>query len=126
MSFVPVIYCGYLVYYFYNLSGSMQEVENNGLGPTVWGLAIVGLLFCIPLVVKLALVFIELRKPKLSVDGGPSGGSSHKGEGNFDADAVIARYVAQRRAQADSPATPAGGTASRPSFGQKTGNPLKS
>jgi hypothetical protein len=117
-SFVPVIYCGWLAYYFFHVSGSVQEAENNGLASTILGLAIVGLLFCIPLVVKLVLVFIELRKPRS--DGG-SGGSPHSGNDTFDADAVVARYMAQRPANAasGSPAVDGSGSASRPVFGRK-------
>jgi hypothetical protein len=109
-SFLPVIYCAYLVRYFINQSGSLQEAENNGLGPTVWGLTIVGGLFCIPIIVKLVLIFIELRRPKLRVE--PH--DDDDGDG-FDADAVVARYLAQRPAQADSGAR----TASPPGFGRK-------
>ncbi len=121
-SFVPVIYCGYLVYYFVNLSNwSLQEVEDNGLAPTVFGLAVVGLLFSIPLVVKLVLVFIALRKPR-SGGGAGTGGAPHGGDGTFDADAVVARYLAQRQAETGSPSAPRtreGASTSRPSFGRK-------
>ena len=123
LNLVAVVYCFGLDYYFIHSSGSVQDAENNGLGPTVFGLGIVGLLFSIALLVQLALVFIELRKPKWGGNGGgSSGGSPHDGERNFDADAVVARYLAQRQAQADSgsPAAPGlrGGTVSRPSFGK--------
>jgi hypothetical protein len=121
-SFVPVIYCGYLVYYFVDLSDwSVQQLEDNQLGPTVLGLTIVGLLFCIPVFIKIALIIAELRKPRL---GGGAGGSSPGGGDTFDADAVVARYLAQKQAEA-----PAGmpassgfedGTARRSSFGRRT------
>ena len=122
LNLVAVGYCFGLAYYFIHTSGSLQEAENNGLGPTVFGLGIVGLLFCVPLLVKIVLVFIELRKPRL---GGGAGGSSPGGDDKFDADAVVARYVAegQLKAVSSSPgATPAvggGGSARRPSFGRK-------
>jgi len=107
-SFLPVIYCAYLVRYFIHQSGSLQEAENNGLGPTVWGLTIVGGLFCIPIIVKLVLIFFELRRPKLRVE-------AHDDGDGFDADAVVARYLAQRTAEADSSAA----ATSRPGFGRK-------
>jgi len=107
-SFLPVIYCAYLVRYFINQSGSLQEAENNGLGPTVWGLTIVGGLFCIPIIVKLVLIFIELRRPKLRVE-------PHDDGDGFNADAVVARYLAQRTVEADSSAA----ATSRPGFGRK-------
>ena len=119
LSFVPVVYCFGLDYYFIHSSGSLQDVENNGLGPTVYGLGIVGLLFCIPLLVKFILIFIELRKPRLDVGGG---GSSPGGDDGFDADAVVARYVTQAQLQtaSNSPgATPAGGGGSARRFGRK-------
>src|SRR5690349_6053941 len=103
LSFVPVIYCGGLVYYFIHSSGSLQDAENNGLGPTVYGLGVVGLLFCIPIIVKCVLIFIELRKPRLSVEGGV-GWSPPSGDDKFDADAVVARYMAQRQLDIDSSA----------------------
>lgn len=95
-SFFPVVYCFGLDYYFIHSSGSLQDAENNGLGPTVYGLGIVGLLFCIPLLVKFVLIFIELRKPRLSVGGSSPGGD----DDGFDADAVIARYMAQGKLEA--------------------------
>jgi hypothetical protein len=120
-SFVPVIYCGYLVYYFVNLGGSLQEIENDGLGPTVLGLTIVGLLFSIPLIVKVALVVVELRKRKSGTGGGE--GPPRGGDEPFDADALVARYMAQRAdAVSGSAAAPdlqneAPGV--RPSFGRR-------
>lgn len=117
LSFVPPIYCAYVVYYLINTSGSLQDAENNGLGPTLLGLTIVGVLSCIPLLVKIVLVFIELRRPKLRVAGGGDDGGD-----TFDADAVVARYLAQRP-PGSGEETAAGlkdGTASRLSFGRKT------
>ncbi len=122
-SFVPVIYCGYLIYYFVDLSNwSVQEVQDNGLGPTVLGLSIVALLFSIPLFVKIVLVIGELRKPKT---GGGGSGSSPGGGDTFDADAVVARYLAQKQAEAPAATLPSSGsemsaTAPRSSFGRRT------
>jgi uncharacterized membrane protein len=121
LNVVAVVYCFGLDYYFIHISGSLEEAENNGLGPTVYGLGIVGLLFCIPVLVKLVLVFIELRKPRL---GGGAGGSSPGGDDTFDADAVVARYLAegQLKTGSGSPGdTRGGGSARRPSFGRKNG-----
>lgn len=128
LSFVPPIYCGGLVYYFVHSSGSWQDAENNGLGPTAVGLSLVGLLSSIPLLVKLVLIFIELRKPRLGggagggngggLDGSPGGGGD-----TFDADAVVARYIAQRQSEtvsnssAAARAHGAGVSAGRTSFG---------
>ena len=46
-TLVAILYCGRLLYYFLDLTGSVQEAETNGLGPTLLGLGAVGLLFCI-------------------------------------------------------------------------------
>jgi len=122
LNLVAVVYCFGLDYYFIHNCGSLQEAENQGLGPTVWGLAIVGLLFCIPVLLKLVLVFIELRKPRL---GGGAGGSSPGGDDKFDADAVVARYLAagQSETVSSSPGSTrlvgGGGSAKRPGFGRR-------
>lgn len=116
-ALVPVLYCGALLYYFLDISGSLHGAKEIGLSPTLLGLAVVGLLFCIPLITK---IFRILAPP-------PSPGSdagSHDDEGGFDADAAIARYVAQRSV-AGSPAAPlarkGGGPGRRASFGRKSG-----
>lgn len=122
----PVIYCGYLVYYFYDVSGgSMQEVERSGLGPTLIGLGVVGLLFCIPLAVKIVRLIVRPRPPRSDSGGGPRPPTPHGGgESSFDADAVVARYLAQRQVEAASgspAAPPAQGSvgAKRAGFGRK-------
>jgi len=115
---VPVLYCGGLLYYFLDLSGSVHEVETNGLGPTVLGLGAIGLLFCIPLIVKIVRIFIGPRSP-----GG--GRDVSTGEREFDADATLARYLAKRSAEVDlgssaaPPAHDGGEPQVRRSFGRK-------
>ena len=93
-AIVPVIYCGGLLYYFFGVGGSVEGVETIGLGPTMIGLGAVGLLFCIPVILKLMRVFGDLRTP------GSGGGSARDEENGFDADAAIARYMAQRSTEA--------------------------
>jgi len=119
---VPIVYCGGLIYYFLDLSGSVREAEAIGLGPTLLGLTVVGLLFCIPLIVKIVRMFIGPRSP------GGSGGreaSTHDGKDGFDPDAAVARDMAQRTAEAAPGAPPmprthdTAGPATRPSFGRK-------
>ena len=116
-------YCGYLIYYFYNVSGSVQDVENNGLGPIMVGLGIVGLIFLIVLIVKLAMVFAAWRSPRSRRGSdGPSGDDDN----GFDPDAVIARYMARQSAEAAAnsaaapPAHQRRGPASRPTFGRRS------
>ena len=120
----PVLYCGSLLYYFLDVAGSVQEAETIGLGPTLLSLAAVGLLFCIPLIVKVVRIFGGPRSPGSGGRGGADA-SALDGEGEFDADAVVARYMARRSAEAapGSPAAPpareGGGPARRPSFGRR-------
>ncbi len=83
------------------------------------GLGVVGLLFCIPLIIKIARLFAGPHSP---VSGGP--GDTSPRDGGFDADAVVARYLARQSEQAarDASAPPtleSGGLATRPSFGRK-------
>jgi hypothetical protein len=117
MSFVPVIYCFYLVHYFIHECGSLQEAVNNGLGPTIAGLSIVGLLFTIPILVKTFLVIIELRKPRTYR---PDGGPPPDGQDDFDADAVVARYLAQRPSQVASGTAAAANGSGEPATGRRS------
>src|SRR6185295_18842263 len=104
-ALVPVVYCGSLLYYFLDLSGSVHEAETDGLGPTLLGLGVVGLLFCIPHIVKIVRSFAGPRSPGSAGRDGPDA-STHDGE--FDADAVLARHIARRSTEAatGSPAAP--------------------
>ena len=118
---VPVLYCGGLLFYFFDISGgSVEGVETIGLGPTMIGLGAVGLLFCIPLILKTMRIVSGPRSP----GSGPDKPTDEDRSG-FDADAAIARYMAQRSAEAvpsapaARPARPAGGPASRPGFGRR-------
>jgi len=121
---VPVLYCGGLLYYFVDLSGSVQQVTEIGLGPTVLGLGIVGLLFSIPLILKVVRIFA--RPPSPGSGSGPDAPARDE-ESGFDADAAIARYMAQRSletvpdAPVVSPTRKGGGPARRASFGRKGG-----
>lgn len=65
-ALVPILYCAGLAYYFFDLSGSVKQVQTDGLGPTVMGLGTVGLLFCIPLILKVIQLLAGPRTP-----GGP-------------------------------------------------------
>jgi hypothetical protein len=119
-AIVPILYCGSLLYYFLDLSRSAQEAETNGLDPTVLGLGAVSLLFSIPLIMKVVRIFAGPRSPG-------SGPDASARDDEFDADAAIARYKAQRSAEAapNSPSAPpvreGSGPARRPGFGRKIG-----
>jgi hypothetical protein len=118
---VPVLYCGYLLYYFVDAGGSEQGIWDIGLGPTVIGLAAVGLLFSIPLILKLVRMFKGPRTPK---PGGNTRADDEDDDSGAAADAIIARYLARQAeeaaAPAPRPAPPGGGPQRRPSFGRKT------
>jgi hypothetical protein len=122
-ALVPIGYCGYLVYYFLDISGSVQGAKAIGLGPTLLGLTFVGLLFFIVLIIRIVRIFAKPGSP--SSGRRPDQPPSDGGPG-FDADAVVARYLARRSGEAasGSPASsPApdsnSGPARRPSFGRK-------
>ncbi len=122
-ALLPIIYCGGLIYYFLDLTGSVREADTIGLGPTLIGLTVVGLLFCIPLIVKIVRIFLGPRSPGPSGRGGQDA-STRDGKDGFDPDAAVARYLAQRSAETapgTPPAPPAheSGPATRPSFGRK-------
>ena len=97
-ALMPVLYCGSLLYYFFDVSGSVEGAQELGLGPTLIGLGAGGLLFCAPLIIKLMRIF---RAPRAPGSGG--GGPKDDPDDGFDADAAIARYMAQRSAQGASP-----------------------
>jgi hypothetical protein len=120
-ALVPVLYCGGLVYYFFGVGGSVEGVQTIGLGPTVVGLAAVGLLFCIPLILKIRRLFDKPRAP--GAGGGPDTSPRDDDDG-FDPDAVIARYMARQSAEAAASAPAAraanqGGPGKRPGFGRR-------
>ena len=121
-----VLYCGWLDYYFLHQSGSLKEAENDGLGPTVFGLGIVGLFFLIVLIVQILLVFVSLRSRRSGGDRTTRHNDDDYDDG-FDPDAVIARYMARQSAEAAtnvptmSNRPEGGGPPKRPGFGRKIG-----
>ena len=122
-ALAPIFYCGYLLYYFLGVSGSVKEAWDIGLGPTVLGLGVITLLFCIPLILKIMRIF---RTPRSPGSGGDAPAGDDDDDGGAAADAIVARYLAQRSAEA-APNTPAAhapqgsSPARRPSFGRKNG-----
>ena len=125
-ALVPIIYCGWLLYYFLGVSGSVHEAVTDGLGPTLLGLGVVGLLFCIPLIVRIVRILSGPRSPGSGGRGGPDESTRDSGSG-FDADAAIARYLARQSTEATPgslappPAHESGGAVRRPAFGRKVG-----
>lgn len=125
---LPLVYFGGLIAYFSQVGGGLQGIIDIGLGPTVLGLTALGLLFSIkPLMLLLRLVAGTVTGTAGS-SGKTAAGASDADEarGDFDADDVLARYMAKRSA---APAPPADAQVSaqpvapapppRPGFGRK-------
>jgi hypothetical protein len=117
----PVVYfCGLLFYFLDVSGGSIHQAWEIGLGPTILGLGFVGLLFCIPLALRIVRILNGPRAP-----GPGPGRSAPDDDDGFDADAVVARYLAQRPAESvvSTPSqrpTPKSGGAARPTgFGRR-------
>ncbi|MBB4096661.1 hypothetical protein [Sphingomonas kyeonggiensis] len=123
LSLLPLVYVGGLLFYFTGFNGWNDGVLASGLGPTVLGLAAVGLLLCIPLIFRLLKLAITPRGPSES----KGGDLEEAAESSFDADAALARYLA-RKAAAGEPmpdpsqaSFPQGDGQPRPVFGRKIG-----
>lgn len=123
-ALLPVLYCGGLLVYFLGVGGSVKGTREIGLGPTVIGLGVVGLLFCIPLILKIMRMVRGPRAPGADGDAPPSskfgGGDDDDGDSDARADAVIARYLARQAAEEKAGATTLA-SASRPA--PQSGNP---
>lgn len=122
---LPLLYFGGLIYYFSGVGGgTLQGIIDIGLGPTVIGLAAFGLLFAIKPLYLLFRFIIGLTTgvgtTQAIVKAGRDAGEDRGADG-FDADAAMARYLANRSVgdagsivDTDPAATP-----QRPAFGRK-------
>jgi hypothetical protein len=123
-ALVPILYCVGFLIYFANVQYFTGVPVGNALGPTMLGLGAVAILFAIPLVLRVARLFRRTPPPGAGggTRGGPRGGPSPDEErSDFDPDAAIARYMAQRPASPDPQSGSASAAASppRPTFGRK-------
>lgn len=125
-ALLPIVYCGWLIYYFFDGSGgSLEQVDAEGLSPTLLGLGVVGLLLCIPLIYKIIRMINGPRSPRSDGRNGPRTSAGGDDETGFDADAVVARYMSQRAAEAapGAPTAPSAHQPARPTrptgFGRK-------
>ncbi len=128
-ALIPLVWIGWLLYYFVGVGGNTAEgVAGIGLGPTVIGLSIVGLLFALPLIIKLLRATTGVnRVPGAGVDNKLKPGEVVV-EPAFDADAALANYLRKREAGVTgdvsidpSESEPAAPFAPRPGgFGRKT------
>ena len=96
---IPLVWIGWLLYHFVGVGGGTAEgVAGIGLGPTVIGLSIVGLLFALPLIIKLLRATTGVnRVPGASFDAKLKPGEVVV-EPEFDADAAFASYMRKREA----------------------------
>ncbi len=94
---IPIIYIGWMLRHFVGVGGGTAEgVAGIGLGPTVIGLSIVGLLFALPLIIKLLRATTGVnRVPGASFDAKLNPGEVSDAPA-FDADAAFANYMRNR------------------------------
>lgn len=94
---IPLVYIGWLLRHFIGVGGgSADGIAMIGLGPTVMGLTVVGILFALPLIIKLLRVVSGTnRVPGTRAEA--AGELSAETQG-FDADAAFANYMRNRDA----------------------------
>lgn len=97
---LPLVYIGWMLRHFIGVGGGTAEgVATIGLGPTVIGLSLVGLLLLLPIIVKLLRGMTGVnRVPGKSFDATPQ-----PDEPSFDADAALANYMRKRELSGEAP-----------------------
>lgn len=114
LGVIPVIWFAGLAIYFYRVNQAMGGIATQQLMPTIIGLGAVSLLLSIPIIIKLVrLASGTAAKPKA-----PKAPGSTEPPSDFDADAVIARYLEKKAAGEASFEVP-DSAAPRPVFGRK-------
>lgn len=102
-ALIPTAYIGGLIWYFMGFGGGSAEgLVDAGLGPTVLGLAVVGLILTLPLLIKLLRFATGANRVP-----GARAAALDEALGDtqgFDADAAFASYMSKREAV---PAVPA-------------------
>lgn len=92
---LPLVYIGFMLRHFVGVGGGTADgIVGIGLGPTVIGLSIVGLLFALPLIIKLLRATTGVNK----VTGADLKPGEISTEPAFDADAALANYMRSRNA----------------------------
>ena len=120
LAALPVLYCVGFLLYFNSVRTSFGGLVDSSLGPTMIGLGAVGLLFLIPLVLKIRRLIRGTGAP--GAGGGGSDDAPREEGSDFDPDAALARYMAQRSSGARGPGSPPGqgGAPVRPTgFGRR-------
>lgn len=98
-ALVPTVYIGGMLWYFTGFGGNSAEgIVETGLGPTVLGLTVVGVILTVPLIIKLLRAATGVnRVPGAGFDANLKPGEV-VGEPAFDADAAFANYMRKREA----------------------------
>lgn len=111
---VPLVYIGFMLRHFVGVGGGTAEgIVGIGLGPTVIGLSIVGLLFALPLIIRLLRATTGVnRVPGASLKPGEV-----SDEPGFDADAAFANYMRKRDASGDAAMVETAGAGARDDVG---------
>jgi hypothetical protein len=94
-ALAPLVFIGAFLRYFMGVGGNFGGVVGVGLGPTVLGLAGVGLLFTMPLIIKL----VRLTGGTSHASGARAVAEPSTRTEGFDADAALANYMRNREAE---------------------------
>lgn len=93
-ALIPTAYIGWMLWYFTGVGGNSAEgIVGIGLGPTVLGLAFVGLILTLPVIVKLVRVISGTDRVPGSRTTADEASIETQG---FDADAAFANYMRNR------------------------------
>lgn len=113
LGIVPVFWFAGLAIYFYRVNDAMGGIASQQLMPTVIGLGAISLLLGIPLLLKLVRLMTgtsaEAARKRRAAD--------ELARNDFDADAVIARYIEKKAAGQANFMVP--DSAPRQTFGRK-------
>lgn len=116
LGLIPVLWFGGLAVYFYRVNNAIGGMASQQLMPTIIGLGAVSLLLSIPVIIK--LVRAASGTAAKSKGSKTPGGVDDAPPSDFDADAVIARYLEKKAAGEASFEVP-DSAAPRPVFGRK-------
>ncbi|MEA3031364.1 MAG: hypothetical protein QOG13_2689 [Sphingomonadales bacterium] len=103
---VPILYCAGLLLYFNRVRTASGGLLDSALGPTMLGLGVIGLLFLIPFVLRLRRLVAPPAAPGSGSSGRRAKEAPQDERSDFDADAALARYLAQRPRGAPNLASP--------------------
>jgi hypothetical protein len=115
-ALIPILYCGGLLLYFGGVS--RWAGTGGGLGPTMLGLAAIGLVLVTLLAVRIWRMARAPGTPRAG--GGGADETAEEERSDFDPDAAIARYMARRAAGGVDLLPPGGGSHRPGGFGRKS------